>query len=79
MNVSAAKRAAASAAATITEAFVVSTLEDAELSKPAKRRKLDHQIKKMEEWSKVVGEDIKEKVLQKILQEGASFMLRDGD
>ena len=49
---------AAEAATTLAEANLISVMCDAELLRPAKRRKIENQVKRLEQWSQAFKIDV---------------------
>ena len=70
-----ARKAAAQGAATISEAMLMSCLEDDALGKAAKRRKISGQFQKVDAWSsQLAGEPVKELLHKLVVKEAATFV-----
>ena len=68
-----ARTCGAMAAATITEALFLSTLEDDKLARPGKRRKIEAQVDKMSSWAHLFKKEVRQLVLPTVLKAALSF------
>ena len=70
-----AKQVLASGAVLLVEIALLSILEDKELSKEARKQKLDTQSKKVSSYAEAFGADIKRMVFPRLMSEGMGKLL----
>ena len=60
--------------ATLAEANLISIMSDAELQRPAKRRKIETQMKRLEQWSQAFASDVNASVHKRVMTESMALL-----
>ena len=65
---------AAQCAATLAEANLISIMNDGDLLRPAKKRKIETQMKRLEQWTTSFQSDVQAGVHQRVITESMALL-----